>query len=113
MVKNNGGKMSLAPYTNREIEHGAFHYPILLGAFVIKNNGGFHEYAKRNDNNTNISIDIYPHIVYIMVQGAYGFLYAKIERHKAYVLRNGVEEIWNICNHHEYNITSLKNKLKI
>lgn len=100
--------MALAPYTNRDIEHGAFHYPILLGTFVIKKIGGYYEYAKRNDNNLEISLDTFPHIVYIVENGTYSFLYAKIERNHAFVLRNNIVETWNICNHHEYNIYKIK-----
>lgn len=100
--------MSSAPYTNREIKYNKDYesLPILLGSFVIKNIGGYYEYAKRTVNDDeNVPIDRYPHIVYIKDNSYDSFLYCNVERDNVTILLGNNEEIYRICNHHEYDLS--------
>lgn len=100
--------MSSAPYTNREIKYNKDYkfLPILLGSFVIKDIGGYYEYALRTDKeNKNAPVDKYPHIVYINDKSFYGFLYCKVERNRITILVNDNKEIYEICNHFEYDLS--------
>mgnify|MGYP000161339217 CR=1 FL=1 len=100
--------MSSAPYTNREIKYNKNYksLPILLGSFVIKNIGGYYEYAKRTvKEGENMSIDRYPHIVYINNKSFDSFLYCNVERNRVTFLVDNQEEIYQICNHHEYDLS--------
>lgn len=100
--------MSSAPYTNREIKYNKDYkfFPILLGSFVIKDVGGYYEYAKRTVNDyENVPIDRYPHIVYIKDNSYDGFLYCNVERNSVTILLNNNDEIYQICNHLEYDLS--------
>lgn len=106
--------MSSAPYTNREIKYNKDYkfLPILLGSFVIKDIGGYYEYAKRSDNqNKIVPIDKYPHIVYINDKSFNDFLYCKVERSYVTIIVNGNKEIYEICNHMEYDLSFLNKGL--
>lgn len=104
--------MSSAPYTNREILHNKDYkfLPILLGSFVIKNIGGYYEYAKRSqtfNKDDNIPVDKYPHIVYINDKSFDGFLYCNVERNSVTMLLDNNEvQVYQICNHLEYDLSS-------